>query len=294
VQAALEALGKGAASTELDEFGRDPSMARERRMRARAERRKDTAERRRRLRGGAQEEPIGTREQLVEDMWTSDESDSELAEWRKARAELAVQADELFGDVRREFRDLKAIHARMQQWKARFPKSYREAWVAMSLPRLLAPYVRKETVAWEPLNGQTLESLPWVSDLFPADEAAAEASEDDDVIPNLVKEVICPKVAEALRSEWDPSSSGATARAVALLNDVLVFVLDAAPVRPVPTGHAASLTPYSSDTTASVRNSRASSAIAPRPPPPRPLHDTRAVLRRRTPRARSATSCRRR
>jgi len=227
VQAALETIGKGSKkSTELDEFGRDPSMQRDRRMKARAERRQSTGERRRRMKGGAQEAPIGGREAIVEEMWTSDESDSEVAEWRKVRSELVHQADDLFSDVRREFRDLKAIQSRMMQWRARFPKSYREAWVAMSLPRLLAPHVRKETIGWEPLDGgQTLESLQWISDLFAADDGA----EDDDIIPSLVKEVICPKISQAIRNDWDPSSAGATARAVALLNDVLVFILDAAP-----------------------------------------------------------------
>ena len=44
--------------------------------------------------------------------------------------------------------------AHAPEWRKAFPKQYREAYVALSLPRLLAPTVRLEMMDWEPLTGE--------------------------------------------------------------------------------------------------------------------------------------------
>mmetsp|Transcript_45442 Transcript_45442/g.107776 ORF Transcript_45442/g.107776 Transcript_45442/m.107776 type:complete len:263 (+) Transcript_45442:91-879(+) len=129
-------------------------------------------------------------------------------------------------DVSEDFKTLKAVQQRLLTWKRRFPKSYQEAYVDMSLPRLLAPFVRLEVLGWDPLeDGQTVEGMDWVKVLF---EAESE-EEESELIPNLVQQVLCPQIKLALSVSWDPASSGSSQRAVGLLNDVLIYILDAAP-----------------------------------------------------------------
>jgi hypothetical protein len=157
--------------TELDEFGRDPAMARERRIRERAARRERKMERRRETQAGVSG---GT---LLEDMWTSDESDGEVAEFKKVRAELLREERELMDDIKADYKSVTSVYARMLEWAKAFPKQYREAYVALSLPRLLAPIVRTELMDWEPLtDGKSLEQMEWVMSLFRQQELAREGA----------------------------------------------------------------------------------------------------------------------
>ncbi len=81
---------------ELDEFGRDPSMQRARRMKETEERRARSVERRRELRGGAGGGARGLT--VSEEMWTSDESDGEVEVWKQAKRKTL---DEARGGLRR-------------------------------------------------------------------------------------------------------------------------------------------------------------------------------------------------
>ena len=234
VAAAHGRAAPAAAAAELDEFGRDPSLARGRRMKERAARRLRTAERRRETyRGGGG----GQQAAAVENLWTSDESDGEVAEYRKIRQELKREEAQLMADVKSEYKDVTRIYARLLEWRAAFPRQYREAYVGMSLPRLLAPAVRLQLLDWEPLaDGKSLEEMQWVTALFQQQERAREAGgeggvdeEDDELIPKIVAQVVVPKVAKVLEHAWDAGSTASTTHAVGLVQDVVVYVLDSAP-----------------------------------------------------------------
>jgi hypothetical protein len=164
--------------------------------------------------------------QADEEMWTTDESDSEVNEWSRAKRECENRAKDAFEDVKADFREIPHVFKRFTEWRRLQHKAYKDAWVHLSIPRILSPYVRREILGWDPLeDGQAVESMAWVSQVFQED---AEG-EEDELIPRLVESVVAPKVIEVLRRSWDPSSTSSTARAVGMLQDLVVYVLDVAP-----------------------------------------------------------------
>jgi len=202
------------AQTQLDEFGRDPSLARDRRMKERQVRREKTLERRRETHRCGAGGPTST---AVEDMWTSDESEGEVAEYKKIRGELLREERQLMDDVKPDYKSVTVMYGRMLEWRKAFPKQYREAYVALSLPRLFAPSVRLEMMDWEPLtDGKSLEQMEWVTSLFQQQEMSREVGEptsgadadDDELIPKIVEEVVVSKVKDVLNWSWDAGSSG--------------------------------------------------------------------------------------
>lgn len=52
----------------------------------------------------------------------------------------------------------------------------------------------------------------------------AGGSEDDELIPRLVEQVVVSKVKDVLSHGWDPTSSSSTSRAVGMLQDVMVYI----------------------------------------------------------------------
>ena len=68
---------------------------------------------------------------MVEDMWTSDESDGEVNEYKKIRGELLREERELMDDVRRDYKSVTSIYGRLLEWRKAFAKQYREAYVAL-------------------------------------------------------------------------------------------------------------------------------------------------------------------
>ena len=59
----------------------------------------------------------------------------------------------VFRDADDEFGSLAAVKRRLEDWKARQPGAYRDAYVSVSAPALFAPFVRMELLKWRPLHG---------------------------------------------------------------------------------------------------------------------------------------------
>lgn len=59
----------------------------------------------------------------------------------------------VFRDADDEFGSLAAVKRRLEEWKARQPGAYRDAYVSLSAPALFAPFVRLELLKWRPLHG---------------------------------------------------------------------------------------------------------------------------------------------
>lgn len=63
-----------------------------------------------------------------------------------------MQGSEVFKDVVEEFWKLALIKVRFHEWKFGFPESYKQAYVHLFLPNLLAPFVRVQLLQWNPLQ----------------------------------------------------------------------------------------------------------------------------------------------
>ncbi len=117
----------------------------------------------------------------------------------------------------------------------RYPQAYQNAYLPLSIPAMLAPYVRLELLAWDPLHsGQpAFDQHAWYEQLFDygmASEVSAGAaapSPDDpdlDLVPQLVKKMVLPLVMHLVSRCWLPARAQQTKVVAALLGDLLVYV----------------------------------------------------------------------
>jgi len=166
---------------------------------------------------------------IEEEMYTSEESEGEVEKWTKTRDNLISESKEVFEDVKEEYRSIAAVYRRMLDWRKNFHRQYKDAYVTLSLPRLLAPYVRHEIIGWDPLvDGQAVENMQWCMALFQEDPDGGD-EEDDKLIPSIVAEVVCPQVKDILNTGWDPSSTGTTQRVSGFMEDILIYLTETHP-----------------------------------------------------------------
>jgi GC-rich sequence DNA-binding factor len=92
------------------------------------------------------------------------------------RSSLVSEAGQILSDVDDSFQTFDHITARLTQWKQRYGSAYSDAFVGLSVPGLVAPYVRLELLRWNPLGvGQAaaaaapvmrLNQMQWYDKLF--------------------------------------------------------------------------------------------------------------------------------
>ena len=70
---------------------------------------------------------------------------------------------QVFADADDEFGSLHAVKGQLERWRGAYPDAYRDAYVSMSAPALMAPFVRLQLLEWDPLHqaqpGQLLRQL---------------------------------------------------------------------------------------------------------------------------------------
>ena len=92
----------------------------------------------------------------AEERWgdaTTDESDSELTHYRSKRAEALEASRSVFADVSESYSSLSAVKSQLEQWKRQQPSAYADAYMSLSVPAVMAPFVRLELLQWDPLFG---------------------------------------------------------------------------------------------------------------------------------------------
>ena len=90
----------------------------------------------------------------AEERWgdaTTDESDSELTHYRSKRAEALEASASVFADASEEYGSLPAVKDRLEKWKQQQPGAYADAYMSLSVPAVMAPFVRLELLRWDPL-----------------------------------------------------------------------------------------------------------------------------------------------
>jgi len=94
----------------------------------------------------------------AEERWgdaTTDESDSELTHYRSKRAEALEASASVFADASEEYGSLPAVKDRLEKWKQQQPGAYADAYMNLSVPAVMAPFVRLELLRWDPLFGSS-------------------------------------------------------------------------------------------------------------------------------------------
>ena len=64
---------------------------------------------------------------------------------------VLAEAGSVLEDVEDDFSTLAGVCRHFLEWRRIDPQAYREAFVSLSLPKALAPLVRLQMLAWNPL-----------------------------------------------------------------------------------------------------------------------------------------------
>ncbi|XP_065648625.1 PAX3- and PAX7-binding protein 1 isoform X2 [Hydra vulgaris] len=141
---------------------------------------------------------------------------SERLRYEAEQAKILKDAETVFDDVVSDFKSIREIMSRFEQWKFAFSDTYKEAFLGICLPKLFAPFVTLELLNWKPLEVQTnidLESMNWFKTLILYGHVPDDIDIDDDdikLVPNIIEKSIIPKLTVIMRDVWDPLSSKQT------------------------------------------------------------------------------------
>ncbi|EFJ52932.1 hypothetical protein VOLCADRAFT_86421 [Volvox carteri f. nagariensis] len=151
--------------------------------------------------------------------------------------EIVEAANTVFADADEEFASIGAVKRRLEEWKARYPKDYTNAYMHLSNPALFAPYVRLELLRWDPLYGkaegapyQGFDTQEWYGELFEygmnAADGAAMSDDDPDseLVPQLVRKLVLPLALHWIERCWDVVNGAHTRAVAALASELLVYV----------------------------------------------------------------------
>ncbi|CAH9057077.1 unnamed protein product [Cuscuta epithymum] len=230
LKAAAEARRLRDIPVKLDEFGRDVNQQKRmdmtRREKARERRRaKSDAKRMSAIRNDSSY-------QRVEGESSTDESDSESTAYKSNRDQLLQVAEEIFGDTHDEYSQLAVVVNKFERWKKQYSSSYRDAYMSLSIPAILSPYVRLELLKWDPLHEDVdFRDMEWHSLLYnyglpnvDSDIRSDEADADANLIPQLVEKLAIPILHYHLEYCWDMLSTRETEYAVSAMKLVFGYV----------------------------------------------------------------------
>ncbi|KAJ0037627.1 hypothetical protein Pint_21939 [Pistacia integerrima] len=212
----------------LDEFGRDMNLKKRMDMTRRAE-----ARQRRRARFESKRlssMDIDSSNQKMEGESSTDESDSESSAYQSNRELVLQHADEIFSDASEEYSQLSLVKERFEKWKREYSSSYRDAYMSLSAPTILSPFVRLELLKWDPLHEDAdFSDMKWHSLLFsyglPADgRDFALDDADANLVPTLVEKVALPILHHEIAHCWDMLSTRETKNAVSATSLVVAYV----------------------------------------------------------------------
>lgn len=146
-----------------------------------------------------------------EGMSTDDEQpDADRLAFDKERELILDDARHVFEDVTEQFSNVAALKLRFERWKTEFGESYEQAYIPLCLVKLLVPFVRLHTVAWNPIEKpESLESSVWYETLL---FYGQDSPDDPDLclLPRVIERVLLPKMAALAEKVWDPMSSTQT------------------------------------------------------------------------------------
>ena len=209
-------LAKSAdGGVELDEFGRDVGYAREM---DRERRDKIRSEVRQLLQQRRQSRDAGSKTSDNDDE-LYDEVEGIAAVQKASRVSFEEDVRGIMADVDDEWRSASRIITHFQHWRRTDQQSYHSAYVSLTLPKMLAPYVRIDLMLhslgrpegrsnWPLFGSSTIHSL------LHAPLTAGE-NEEEPVAVQLIAELVVPWLCEVLRWECDMHNR----RLVSLLAD---------------------------------------------------------------------------
>ncbi|KAH7481891.1 hypothetical protein KRP22_011147 [Phytophthora ramorum] len=125
---------------------------------------------------------------------------------------------DLFADAIDEINSLDRVYGRFQEWKAKFPEVYKNAFCELAQEKLFAPYVQAELLYWDPLGAAdtnielgkswSLDDFGWFRVLHQhVRQSDVRGGNIDGPILYQIRDVFLEKVRIAVSRYFDPFSS---------------------------------------------------------------------------------------
>lgn len=111
-------------------------------------------------------------------------------DFEKVREQIVSEMKGIFEDTRPEYRSFDGMKVVLEEWKREYPKEYGDAFVSISVPKLIAPFIRMELMEWNPLK-----YIISTSTNQKGDEMESEHNERDstmDTAVDMESDIWCP------------------------------------------------------------------------------------------------------
>lgn len=161
--------------------------------------------------------------ELNEGFSTDDEeSQSDGTIFQQKREDILNQLNQdIFTDVLDDFYKFELIKQRFEKWKKLNSSNYKNAYVALSLPKLFSPLIRIELIDWNPLENGDIDFLQksnWFKqllsynkqDLLLKTDLKSKLDDDFMLIPFIIEKVVLNKLIFLAESVYEPLSSKET------------------------------------------------------------------------------------
>jgi len=145
------------------------------------------------------------------------------------KKDVENQARLVLEDVIEEFSIISNVQERVVDWRLSDEESYKSAYVSLILPKLFSPLIRMQMLFWNPFTSDTsVTDYEWYTTLstyaLNSDETIQGLVQDQDrnLLSLCVEKVVLQKIAEIIRTGYDPVSTGQTGRIVGVLTRLIM------------------------------------------------------------------------
>jgi hypothetical protein len=163
------------------------------------------------------------------DGYASDDETSpeDQEKYHEAYTSIGTAAQEVFADAMDEFCDLSVILGRISEFRAKYSFFYKQSHIGSDLPTLLSPFVRLETLPWNPLQSPNFYEWPWfgaveqfVTSTPDSQDATSSQQPTTSLTTELATQVLLPMVKNAINYFWRPNSTPETKNLQLLLSNL--------------------------------------------------------------------------
>uniref|UniRef100_UPI0037E8FD81 intron Large complex component GCFC2 isoform X2 n=1 Tax=Semicossyphus pulcher TaxID=241346 RepID=UPI0037E8FD81 len=130
---------------------------------------------------------------------------------QKKTTDIMLRSQAVFSDVQDEFRDVKKILSRFEEWRGSYSDSYNNAYISLCLPKLLSPIIRLQLMEFNPLKEESgeFEILQWFTavETFCHGHGHEEPEHADrQTLSSVIEKTVVPKLTAYAELVWDPMS----------------------------------------------------------------------------------------
>ena len=156
------------------------------------------------------------------------------------REKLLNEMKSIFDDTRIEYKSFETMGNILEEWKKRYQNEYKQAWISVSVPKLIAPFVKLQLIEWNALKYRVnidkesddqstiikqpklFINLKWyqlISNYGTDNNGEMNGDDPDDIIvPTLIAKLVIPELVNIIKYDWNPSSKQETKQLLLQIN----------------------------------------------------------------------------